>query len=293
MTDLGKLSYFLGMEFSYMAAGIVMHQSKYAKEVLKRFSMETCNPVTSPVEVSLKLTKDEEGEAVDETIFKQMVGSLRYLCNSRPELSYGVGLISRFMCQPKKTHLLAAKRVLRYVQGTYDHGILFRTQKQKLELELEGYADSDYGGDLVERKSTSGYLFLLNKSPISWCSCKQKVVALSSCEAEYISACYAACQAIWLEELLAEMRMKTSSLELKLDNISAINLAKNPVSHGRSKHIEVRFHYLRELVSKEKLKLVYCRTDDQLADLFTKPLKPERFENLKKEIGVVSLKNMN
>ncbi|CAL0332892.1 unnamed protein product [Lupinus luteus] len=294
MTDLGKLSYFLGMEFSYTPTGLLMHQSKYAKELLIKYNMNSCNPVSSPVETNLRLTNDEGGEAVDATQCKQIVGSLRFLCNTRPDLIYGVGLVSRFMSNPKKSHMLAAKRLLRYVKGTTDFGVLFPLKLQKPELELTGYADSDFGGDLVERKSTSGYLFLLNGAAVSWCSKKQPVIALSNCEAEYISSSYAACQAVWLEELIKEMKIKIRSpLQLKVDNISAISLSKNPVSHGRSKHIEVRFHFLRNLVTKKRLKLEYCRTELQLADAFTKALKIGRFEELRKKMGIESLRNLS
>ncbi|CAL0333886.1 unnamed protein product [Lupinus luteus] len=131
MTDLGNLSYFLGMEFTHTSAGLLMHQSKYAKELLKRFNMSSCNPVSNQVETNLKLTCDEDGESVDATKFKQIVGSLRFLCNTRPDLIFGLGLVSRFMCNPKKSHMLAAKRLLRYVQGTTDYGVLFPTKSQK------------------------------------------------------------------------------------------------------------------------------------------------------------------
>ena len=125
MTDLGRLSYFLGMEFTYVAAGMIMHQKKYVGDILKRFNMISCNAIMSPIEVNLRLTKDESGDEVDETKFKRIIGSLRYLCNSRPDLAYSVGLVSRFMSNPKKSHMLAAKRLLRYIQGTTDYGILF------------------------------------------------------------------------------------------------------------------------------------------------------------------------
>ncbi|XP_019425043.1 PREDICTED: uncharacterized protein LOC109333917 [Lupinus angustifolius] len=129
MTDLGKLSYFLGLEFTYTSAGILKHQKKYAKDLLKRFNMNSCNPALNPVETQLKVTKDEEGEAVNETLYKHMVGSLRFLCNNIPDLSYGVGLVSRFMCNPKKSHMSVVKRLLRYVQGTSDYGILFPVKR--------------------------------------------------------------------------------------------------------------------------------------------------------------------
>ncbi|KAG2397159.1 Retrovirus-related Pol polyprotein from transposon RE1 Retro element 1 [Vigna angularis] len=290
MTDLGKLSYFLGMEFTYTEAGMILHQRKYVKELLERFNMSVCNPTRSPMEVNLKLVDDENEADSEETLFKQIVGSLRFLCNSRPDLSYSVGLISIFMRRPKKTHMLAAKRLLRYVKGTADFGILFPFGKHNTDggsLKLIGFTDSDHGGDCVERKSTSGYLFMLNGSPISWCSKKQPVVALSSCEAEYIAGSYAACQGVWLEEILKELMIPvTTPLLLKIDNVSAINLSKNPVSHGRSKHIEVRYHFLRDMVNKGRIALTYCNTEAQLADIFTKAVKINRFEWLRKEIGV-------
>lgn len=293
MTDLGKLSYFLGMEFTYTTEGLILHQKKYAKELLKRFNMSNCNSAKSPVEVNLKLLSFENEDDIAATVYKQIVGSLRFLCNSRPDLSFSVGLISRFMGKPKKTHMLAAKRVLRYVKGTADLGILFRFGTRETDegnLKLIGFTDSDHGGDCVERKSTSGYVFLLNGSPISWCSKKQPVVALSSCEAEYIAGSYAACQGIWLTEILKELKIPVKTpLELKIDNVSAINLSKNPVSHGRSKHIEVRYHFLRDMVNKGRISLTYCSTENQLADGFTKALKIEKFDWLKKEIGVRSV----
>ena len=138
ITDLGRLSYFLGMEFTYTAVGMIVHQKKYAGEILKRFNMISCNAVMSPIEVNLRLARDESGDAVDETKFKRIIGSLRYLCNSRPDLDYSVGLVSRFMSNPKKLHMLATKRLLRYIQGTTDYGILFPIRQQKSELEVVG-----------------------------------------------------------------------------------------------------------------------------------------------------------
>ena len=161
--------------------------------------------MTTPSEVNIKLRRDDEGD-VNASLFKQLGGSLRFLCNSRPDISYGVGLINKFMSAPKKSHLAAAKRILRYLQGTTDSAILFPRQKMVgKELELIGFTDSDYSGDSDDRKSTYGYLFQLHGAPISRTSKKQPVIALSSCEAEYIAGSFAACQAVWLEELLKEI----------------------------------------------------------------------------------------
>ncbi|CAL0335161.1 unnamed protein product [Lupinus luteus] len=251
--------------------------------------MKACNAASTPAEANCKLIRDDKEEGVDETLYKQVVGSLRFLCNSRPGIAFAVGVVSRFMNEPKKSHMLAAKRILRYIQGTLSYGILFPTGSLHAGLQLLGFSDSDYGGDPIERKSTSGYLFLLNNAPISWCSKKQEVIALSSCEAEYIAGCYAACQAMWLEELLREISIDVKRpVQLRIDNMSAINLSRNPVSHGRSKHIEVRFHFLRDLVNKERVEVLHCNTEEQLADGLTKALKPEKVAELRKKIGLVS-----
>ena len=158
--------------------------------------MMDCNNVITPTETGIKLQIDGDEKEVDPTLYKQIVGSLRYLCNTRPDIAYCVGLISRFMEKPKTPHFLAAKRILRYVKGTLDLGILYPYSQKNIEGEVFGYSDSDWCGDKDDRKSTTGYVFKFGTSPISWCSKKQSVVALSTCEAEYIAAAMPACQAL-------------------------------------------------------------------------------------------------
>lgn len=268
MSDLGEMSYFLGMEFESTKSGIFMHQSKYASDILKRFKMSECNPISTPIETGTKLRKDGEEEAVDAKMFRQLVGSLRYLCNTRPDLSYGVGMISKFMGKPLQSHFVAAKRILRYIKGTLDYALLFPDKLKSKPAEVLGYTDSDWCGDQDDRRSTTGYVFQYCGSSISWCSRKQNVVALSSCEAEYIAASFGACQALWIETLLDEMKLEVCRpMKLLIDNKSTINLAKNPVAHGRSKHIETRFHFLRDQVTKGKLELEHCNTEKQIADI--------------------------
>ncbi|XP_052735059.1 secreted RxLR effector protein 161-like [Vigna angularis] len=170
--------------------------------------MTQCNVTRNPLEVNMKPRFDVDEESVDETTYKQLIGSLRFLCNSRPELMYGVGLLSQFMSSPQKSHLIAAKRVLRYVKGTTNYCILFLYGMQKDELKLVGYTNSDFGGDQVERKSTSGNIFFLNTTPISWSSKKQTIVALSSCEAEYVAGYHAVCQGVWFNEVLKDLKVQ-------------------------------------------------------------------------------------
>ncbi|WVY89239.1 hypothetical protein V8G54_034753 [Vigna mungo] len=271
MTDMGELRYFLGMEFSKTSVGLLMHQRKYVKDILSRFMMNKCNEAETPLEVGKKLRINAGEEGVDRTRYKQLVGSLRFLCNSRPDIMFGVGLLSRFMSDPKKSHMTAAKRMLRYIKGTEDFGILFQQGQKCGDLKLVGYTDADFGGDEDDRKSTSGSIFFIHGAPVSWSSKKHNVIALSSYESEYVVGC----------------------LVLNMDNTSAINLAKNPISHGRSKHIDIKYHFLRDMVNKGKIDLKHCRTELQLADIFTKSLNQERFKFLRSSIGVQSLKTLN
>ncbi|WJX72888.1 hypothetical protein P8452_56724 [Trifolium repens] len=294
MTDLGHISYFLGIEFYKSSRGLLMHQKRYASEVLKRFDMVNCNHAVTPAEARLQLTKGSEDADVDPTQFRRLIGSLRYLCNTRPDLTYSVGLVSRFMQKPKLSHLTAAKRILRYIRGSLDYGILFPSTDKGMKCKLTAYTDSSWCGDVDARKSTASYVFLLGGAPIAWCSKKESVVALSSCEAEYIAASLCACQAAWMENLMNEILGEDhGAIEMNIDNMSAINLAKNPVSHGRSKHIEMRFHYLREQVSNGKLVLKHCRSEDQIADIMTKAVQTDVFKRLRNMIGMCPLATMS
>ncbi|XP_045810820.1 uncharacterized mitochondrial protein AtMg00810-like [Trifolium pratense] len=295
MTDLGLMTYFLGIEFLRNEQGILMHQTRYASEILKKFEMDKCNVALSPAEPRSQLTKCAEEEDVDPTFYRKLIGSLRYLCNTRPDLAYSVGIASRFMERPKGSHLIVVKRILRYVKGTINYGIMFPASDRDKECKLVGYTDSNWCGDHEDRKSTAGYMFFYGGSPISWYSKKEPVVALSSCEAEYIAASLNTCQAIWLKNLIEEISQdRCETVTLKIDNVSAINLAKNPIAHGRSKHIELRFHYLREQVSNGNLALMHCRSEEQVADLLTKAVTVQVFEKLRSEMGIETVDhNMN
>jgi hypothetical protein len=180
------------------------------------------------------------------------------------------------------------KHLLRYVAGTLDYGCAYTRGKENLEL--TGYSDSDHAGDINDRKSTTGVIFFLGRSPVSWQSQKQRVVAISSCEAEYMAATTAACQGIWLARLLGEMlNEKPVKPKLLVDNKSAISLSKNPVFHERSKHIDIRYHFIRECVELGSIDIDYIRTSDQLADVLTKALGRLVFQELRRRIGMTEI----
>lgn len=226
-------------------------------------------------------------------MFKQLVGCLMYLTVTRPDLMFSVCLLSRFMANPRVSHWLAGKRILRYLKGTIELGIFYR-RNEGGDMRLMAFTDSDYAGDLNDRRSTTGCVFLMGSGSISWALKKQPVVALSTTEAEYIAAAFCACQCVWIRRILEKIGAEEKSATvIHCDNNSTIQLSKHPVLHGKSKHIEVRFHYLRELVSGEIVKLEYCATENQVADIFTKPLKLEQFEKLRTMLGMVNLSEVS
>lgn len=200
---------------------------------------------------------------------------------------YVVCLLSRYMAKPTRAHMQAAKRVLRYLKGTLEFGIQYKREKQNEAL--IAYTDSDYAGDLDDRRNTSGYVFFLAGGAISWSSKKQPVVTLSTTEAEFIVVASCATQCIWLRRILEQMGWLGSiqgATTMFCDNVSTIKLSRNLVLHGRSKHIDIRFHFLRDLVSKEVVELVHCGTSHQIADIMTKAVKLDTFEHLRAMLGV-------
>ena len=247
--------------------------------------MKDCNPSQIPMEPRLKLSKESTNPPVDTTLYRSIVGNLRYLLHTSPDLAFSIGMVSRYMEKPTTEHMAAVKHILRYVKGTLNLGCVY--EKKEGSLELIGYSDSDLAGDTDDRKSTSGLIFFLGSNPISWCSQKQKVVALSSCEAEYIATCAAACQEVWLGRLLANLlKTEVKKVVLKIDNQSAIALSKNSVHHERSKHIDTRFHYIRDCVESGMIEIQHVCTEDQHADILTKSLARMKFLEMRERIGV-------
>jgi hypothetical protein len=236
------------------------------------------------MEPGAKLSKFDGEERVDASRYRSLVGSLRYLTCTRPDLSLSVGIISRFMEEPVYSHWKALKRILWYIQGTVSLGLFYLKAE---DYKLVGYSDSDWCEDIDNRKSTSGYVFFMGDTTFTWLSKKQPIVTLSTCEAEYVAASWCVCHTIWHRNLLSEMELKQlGATVIQVDNKSAIELAKNPVNHERSKHIDVRFYFIRDHMKEGSVKLVYVASQDQVADIFTKPLPKVLLDKCKNMIGM-------
>lgn len=284
MSDLGLLHYFLGIEVQQSIDGIFISQRKYAKDLLSRFGMLNSKPADTPMNFNEKLQQDDGAEMADAKKFRSLVGGLNYLTHTRPDIAYSVSLISRFMQQPSRNHFGAAKRVLRYIAGTMEYGIMY---SKVPDLRLCGFTDSDWASSLDDRKSVSASVFTLGSGVITWSSKKQPMTALSSTEAEYVAATSAACQAIWLRRLLAEVNQEQEgATEIFCDNVAAISMSKNPAFHSRTKHIDIRHHFIRDLVAEGKITLEYCSTHEQVADILTKSLSKEKFCYFRSMMGV-------
>ena len=223
---------------------------------------------------------------MEETYFRSLIGCLMYLTATRPDILYAVSVLSRFMHCPSELHLKAAKRVVRYIKGTINYGVKFQKSQN---MKLFGYSDSDWGGSLDDMKSTSGYCFSLGSGIFSWCSKKQDIVAQSTAEAEFVAATAAVNQALWLRKILADLHMEqTKGTEVLVDNQATIAISHNPVFHGKTKHFNIKLFFLREVQKDGDITLVYCKTEEQLADIFTKPLSVSKFQLIRKKLGVCS-----
>ena len=212
-----------------------------------------------------------------------MIGSLLYLTASRPDILFSVCLCARFQSNPKESHLVAVKRIFRYLLDTPTLGLWYPKEST---FDLIGYSDADFAGCKVDRKSTSGTCQFLENMLVSWFSKKQNSVALSTAEAEYIAAGSGCAQILWIKQQLEDFGLNLDHIPIKCDNTSAINLTKNPIQHSRSKHIEIRHHFIRDHVQKGDIELDFVSTENQLADIFTKPLNEDRFCIIRRELGM-------
>uniref|UniRef100_A0A2N9HTF2 Integrase catalytic domain-containing protein n=1 Tax=Fagus sylvatica TaxID=28930 RepID=A0A2N9HTF2_FAGSY len=286
MKDLGHLSYFLGLEITSSDDGFYLTQAKYTSDLLSRAGLTDHKILDTPIEFNARLTPSSGELLPDPTLYRQLVGSLVYLTVTRPDISYAVHQVSQFMSAPRSTHYAAVLRILRYLKGTLFHGLHFSAQSP---LTLRAYSDADWAGDPTDRRSTTGYCFLLGSSLISWRSKKQSVVARSSTEAEYRALADTTSELLWLRWLLQDLGVSTSSATpIYCDNRSAIQIARNDVFHERTKHIEIDCHLVRHHLLQGSLQLISVSSHDQLADIFTKSHPTGRFRDLVSKLQLVS-----
>ena len=287
VTDMGKLHHFLGVKVVQNVGNIWIGQAAYCKDLLVRFRMDQSNSTETPMDVSCRLLKSEaDDESCSKEMYQSAVGSLLYLSTrTRPDISFAVGNVARFNAQPNSTHWSAVKRILRYIKGTTNLGLLY----VKGDGVLVGYSDADWAGDHNDRKSTSGYVFQLSGAAVSWRSKKQSCVALSTAEAEYVALSSATQEAIWMKQLVSSILQERSEKPIVVyeDNKSAICMTKHQQFHGRSKHIDIRHHFVREKVAANEVEVRYCKSVDMIADILTKPLSAPKFNKLKSMLGMV------
>jgi hypothetical protein len=289
MSMMGELKFFLGFQVKQLRGGTFINQAKYIQDMLKRFDMVDAKPMKTPMPTNGQLDLDPNGKDVDQKVYRSMIGSLLYLCASRPDIMLSVCMCARFQSAPKESHYMAVKRILRYLVHTPNLGLWY---PKGSSFKLVGYSDSDWAGDKVDRKSTSGSCQFLGRSLVSWSSKKQNCVSLSTAEAEYIAAGSCCAQLLWMRQTLMDYGVKFDKVPLLCDNESAIKIADNPVQHSRTKHIDIRHHFLRDHVAREDIELFHVGTEKQLADIFTKPLDEARFRELRHELNIVDLSNM-
>lgn len=271
---------------------IHLDQRRYLERVLQRFNHENCNPVVVPADpnsaTELVITSPTATDVVTWP-YRECIGCLQFASiGTRMDISYAVSNAAKFSSRPNATHVSAVKRILRYIRGTLDmHINTYGPVKPKDMHQLVAYCDADYAADIDDRKSRSGFLLMLNSGPVAWGSRKQTCTAGSTTESEYISASLASQEVIWMRRLLASIRFpQTGPTKLFSDNQAAIRLVQNPIFHQRTKHIATKFHKIREAQHDGEIALLYIATEDQLADVLTKPLPRDKFKRICFQAGL-------
>jgi hypothetical protein len=252
--------------------------------------MENYNPITTPMELSTKLSRYDEGDEVDENLYRSLIGSLRYLTYIRPDIMFVVGVASRYMESLRTSHWKAAKRILRYVRGSVDLGLHYLKTNN---FKLIGYSDSDWYGDIDDRKSISGFTFYVGDKVFTWLSKKKAIVTLLTCEVEYVAVSLCVNHVIWLRNLLYDLKLpQLEATEIRVDNKSAIELTKNPVHHERSKHIDVRYHSIREHIKEKEVRVTHVPSNDQVVDIFTKALSRPLVKNCRRKLRMMNTRDL-
>jgi hypothetical protein len=295
VTDLGEPKKIVGIEITRdrQNRSVQLSQTKYIESILQKQGLQSCNPVGMPLDPKIMLEKEEtDQEGNRSNGYASLVGSLMYLAvATRPDIAYAIQRLSTFTANPGLAHWVAAKRVLRYLSGTRELRLTYRGSKDldKSQLRFVGWSDADYANDPRDRLSISGYVFKLGGGAITWSSKKQNAVSLSSTEAEYTAMAHATREAVWLRNLFEELNLpQRAPMLLHGDNMSALAIARDPQYHSRSKHFDVKDHYIRQKIQDGIIHEEYCRTDEMIADVFTKSLHKPKHCKFVSDLGMTS-----
>jgi hypothetical protein len=290
-SDGEKLNWCLGMEVNQTENGIYISQNSYIKQKLEEFE-EWIEPNVQrklPLVANFQdlLIKAEDSTDIEETFpYRQIIGSLMYAATlTRPDISAAVGVVCRFLEKPKRIHCDMVRQILYYLRGTSNYSICYSKNNKE---EIQGYVDASWA-NCEDYTSIYGYSFLFGNSIVSWCSKKQKIVALSSTEAEYMTITHGSQEALWFLELLNELGINQETVILHEDNEASIKMSNNPQEYKRTRHIQVRYHFIRDQIQDGKIKLKHCSTTDQLADMFTKGISSVKLQDLLPRIGMSSV----
>ncbi|KAJ0901311.1 putative RNA-directed DNA polymerase [Helianthus annuus] len=283
MSSMGEMKFFLGLQVEQLPEGIFIHQTKYVHDILEKFGMSSSTPAATPLATNHGIHPDLTGDRVDETLYRSMIGSLMYLTASRPDIMYPTCLAARFQSNPRESHMIIVKRILRYLKGTPTLGLWY---PRKGDFTLEGFSDSDFGCCKVNAKSTTAGCQFFGPRLVTWQCKKQTSVALSTCEAEYVSASSCCSQILWIQQQMRDYGLQFLDTPLFVDNEAVINITKNPVHHAKTKHIEIRHHFIRDCFEKKLIRIEKIHTDEQKADLHTKAFDKNRFQYLLKLNGM-------
>ncbi|GJT11755.1 retrovirus-related pol polyprotein from transposon TNT 1-94 [Tanacetum coccineum] len=284
MSMMGELNFFHGLQIEQLEDGIFFNQSKYIKEMLKKFGLENSKPIKTPMSSETKLTRDEDGESVDDTKYQGMIGSLLYLTASRSDIMFSVRLCNHFQEDPKTSHLEAVKRIFRYIKGITHLGLWY---PKGTGVKTIVYADYDHAGDYVDLKSTSDVCTFMGCCLTLWFSKKQTALAISTTEAEYVFAKKSCQQAFWMKQALVDYDIKLDDIPVLCDNKGAIDLSKNHVLYFHTKNIEIRHHFLRDNVQKGNISIEKFSCEDNIANILTKSLKREPFNLLRLDLDLM------
>nr|GFC04712.1 hypothetical protein [Tanacetum cinerariifolium] len=272
-----------GIQIHQSPRGIFINQAKYAQEILVKHGMTSCDGIGTPM-ATKHLDADLSGTPVDQTIYRSKVEALMYLTASRPDIMYATCYCARYQAQPTEKHLTAVKRIFWYLKDTIHMGLWYPNDTG---FELTAFSDSDHAGFLDSRKSTSGGIqFLGGDKLVSWSSKKQDCTSMSSTKAEYVSLSACCAQVLWMRTQLTDYGFHFDKIPMYCDSKVAIAISCNPVQHSLTKHIDVRYHFIKEKFEKGIVELFIVRTEYQLADLFTKALPVERFQYLVRRLGM-------